>query len=133
GRRGGRAVARWGLAFQAETGDGRAGPPLRRVGLLRQGGATVRGHAPAALGTARRVLRDRVTYVEHAYDALAGADALAIVTEWLEYRNPDFARIRQQLRLPLIVFGRNLSEPDRLAKLGFTYDSIGRRLACASS
>jgi len=78
-------------------------------------------------------LGDRVTYAEHAYDALAGADALAIVTEWLEYRNPDFARIRQLLRRPLIVDGRNLFEPDRLAKLGFTYDSIGRRLACASS
>jgi len=129
----GKTVAVWGLAFKAETDDVRESPSLTLVELLLQDGATVRVHDPAALGTARRVLGDRVTYVEHAYDALAGADALAIVTEWLEYRNPDFARIRQQLRRPLIVDGRNLYEPDRLAKLGFTYDSIGRRLACASS
>ena len=68
---------------------------------------------------------------EHAYDALAGADALAIVTEWLEYRNPDFTRMKQLLARPLIVDGRNLYEPDKLARLGFTYDTIGRRVACA--
>ena len=129
----GRAVAVWGLAFKAETDDVRESPALVLVELLLREGATVRVHDPAALAAARRVFGDRVTYAEHAYDALAGADALAIVTEWLEYRNPDFARIRQQLRRPLIVDGRNLYEPDRLAKLGFTYDSIGRRLACASS
>ncbi len=129
----GRAVAVWGLAFKAETDDVRESPALALVDLLLQEGATVRVHDPAALATARHVLGDRVTYAEHAYDALAGADALAIVTEWLEYRNPDFARIRQLLRRPLIVDGRNLYEPDRLARLGFTYDSLGRRLACASS
>jgi len=129
----GRTVAVWGLAFKAETDDVRDSPALSLVDLLLQDGATVRVHDPAALTTARRVLGDRVTYAEHAYDALAGADALAIVTEWLEYRNPDFARIRQLLRRPLIVDGRNLYEPDRLARLGFTYDSLGRRLACASS
>ncbi|PYO35416.1 MAG: UDP-glucose 6-dehydrogenase [Gemmatimonadetes bacterium] len=129
----GRAVAVWGLAFKAETDDVRESPALVLVELLLREGATVRVHDPAALAAARRVFGDRVTYAEHAYDALAGADALAIVTEWLEYRNPDFARIRQLLRRPLIVDGRNLFEPDRLAKLGFTYDSIGRRLACASS
>ena len=129
----GKTVAVWGLAFKAETDDVRESPALVLVDLLLQDGATVRVHDPAAIATARRVFGDRVTYAEHAYDALAGADALAIVTEWLEYRNPDFARIRQQLRQPLIIDGRNLYEPDRLAKLGFTYDSIGRRLACASS
>ncbi len=129
----GRAVAVWGLAFKAETDDVRESPALALVELLLKDGATVRVHDPAALASARRVLGDRVTYAEHAYDALAGADALAIVTEWLEYRNPDFARIRQLLRRPLIVDGRNLYEPDRLARLGFTYDSLGRRLACASS
>ncbi len=93
----------------------------------------MRVHDPAALETARRHLGDRVTYARQAVDVLAGADALAIVTEWLEYRNPDFSRMRQLMRRPLIVDGRNLYDPDRLAKLGFTYDSIGRRLACASS
>jgi UDPglucose 6-dehydrogenase len=129
----GKTVAVWGLAFKAETDDVRESPALALVELLLKDGATVRVHDPAAIATARHVLGDRVTYAEHAYDALAGADGLAIVTEWREYRNPDFARMRQLLRRPLIVDGRNLYEPDRLARLGFTYDSLGRRLACASS
>jgi UDPglucose 6-dehydrogenase len=74
-----------------------------------------------------------VQYAEHAYHALEGADALAIMTEWLEYRNPDFDRMRRLLARPLIVDGRNLYDPEKLSRLGFTYDSIGRRLVCASS
>jgi UDPglucose 6-dehydrogenase len=128
-----RTVAVWGLAFKAETDDVRESPALVLVEALLAAGASVRVHDPEAIPTARRHLGDRVTYAEHAYDALAGADALAIVTEWLEYRNPDFARIKQLLARPLIVDGRNLYDPDKLARLGFTYDSIGRRLACASS
>ena len=129
----GRAVAVWGLAFKAETDDVRESPALVLVEALLGAGATVRVHDPAALETARRHLGDRVTYAPHAFDALDGADALAIVTEWLEYRNPDFARMKQLMRRPLIVDGRNLYQPERLGKLGFTYDSIGRALACASS
>jgi UDPglucose 6-dehydrogenase len=129
----GAEVAVWGLAFKAETDDVRESPALVVVEALLAAGARVRVHDPAAIETARRHLGDRVTYAAHAYDALAGADALAIVTEWREYRNPDFARMKQLLRRPLIVDGRNLYDPDRLARLGFTYDSIGRRLACASS
>ncbi|PYP41112.1 MAG: UDP-glucose 6-dehydrogenase [Gemmatimonadetes bacterium] len=129
----GRVVGVWGLAFKAETDDVRESPALVLVEALLAAGATVRVHDPAALETARRHLGDRVAYAGQAVDVLAGADALAIVTEWLEYRNPDFSRMRQLMRRPLIVDGRNLYDPDRLAKLGFTYDSIGRRLACASS
>ncbi len=129
----GRAVAVWGLAFKAETDDVRESPALVLVEALLEAGATVRVHDPAARETARRQLGDRVTYAPHAFDALGGADALAIVTEWLEYRNPDFTRIKQLMRQPLIVDGRNLYDPTRLGKLGFTYDSIGRPLACASS
>ena len=129
----GRAIGVWGLAFKAETDDVRESPALVLVEALLAAGASVRVHDPAAADTARRQLGDRVTYAGHAFDVLAGADALAIVTEWLEYRNPDFPRMRQLMRRPLVVDGRNLYEPDRLAALGFTYDSIGRRLACASS
>jgi UDPglucose 6-dehydrogenase len=103
------------------------------VEALLAAGAAVRVHDPAAMERARAQLGERVTYAPHAYDALAGAEALAIVTEWLEYRNPDFARIAQLLRQPLIVDGRNLYDPAKLERLGFTYDSVGRRLACASS
>ncbi len=133
GRLTGAEIAVWGLAFKAETDDVRESPALVIVEALLSAGAKVRVHDPAAVETARRHLGGRVTYATHAYDALAGADALAIVTEWLEYRTPDFPRIKQLLRRPLIVDGRNLYDPERLASLGFTYDSIGRRLACASS
>lgn len=126
-------VAVWGLAFKAETDDVRDSPALVLVHELLEAGATVRVHDPAALHTARRHLGDRVCYAAHAYEALDGAAALAVLTEWLEYRNPDFDRIKRLLTRPLIVDGRNLYDPERLARLGFTYDSIGRRLACASS
>jgi UDPglucose 6-dehydrogenase len=90
-------------------------------------------HDPAAIAAARRYLGDRVTYATHAYDALEGAAALVIVTEWLEYRTPDWERIKQALSRRLIVDGRNLYDPQRMARLGFVYESIGRPAACASS
>jgi UDPglucose 6-dehydrogenase len=128
-----KTVAVWGLAFKAETDDVRESPALVLVEALLCEGVRVQVHDPAAMKTAARYLGTRVKYAAHAYDALAGADALAIVTEWLEYRNPDFARMKQLLNRPLIVDGRNLYDPDKLGRLGFTYDSIGRRLGCASS
>jgi len=129
----GKTVAVWGLAFKAETDDVRESPGLVLVEELLCAGAKVQVHDPAALETARRQLGDRVTYAAQAYDALRGAAALAVVTEWLEYRNPDFTKMKDLLTRPLIVDGRNLYDPARLARLGFTYNSIGRPLACASS
>jgi UDPglucose 6-dehydrogenase len=129
----GKVIAVWGLAFKAETDDVRESPALVLIEELLKAGAKVQAHDPAALETAARHLGKRVTYAGHGFDALAGADALAIVTEWLEYRNPDFARMKQLLRRPLIVDGRNLYDPQKLGRLGFTYDSIGRPLGCASS
>jgi len=129
----GQTIAVWGLAFKAETDDVRESPALVLVDALLDAGATVRVHDPAALETARRHFGDRVCYAPQAYDALTGAAALAIVTEWLEYRNPDFTRIKQALSRPLIVDGRNLYDPQRMARLGFIYESIGRPVACASS
>ena len=126
-------VGVWGLAFKAETDDVRESPALVLVEQLLEAGARVRAHDPAAMDTARRELGDRVTYASTAYEALEGAAALVIVTEWLEYRNPDFGRIKQALSRPLIVDGRNLYDPQRLARLGFVYESIGRPVACASS
>jgi len=129
----GRVVAVWGLAFKAETDDVRESPALVLIEELLAAGARVQTHDPAAMETAKHHLGDRVSYASHGFDALAGADALAIVTEWLEYRNPDFARMKQLLKRPLIVDGRNLYDPLKLGRLGFTYDSIGRPLGCASS
>jgi UDPglucose 6-dehydrogenase len=129
----GHTVAVWGLAFKAETDDMRESPALVLVEQLLDAGVTVQVHDPQAMESARREFGDRVTYARQAYDALEGADALIIVTEWLEYRTPDFARMKRLLKQPLIIDGRNLYEPARVAKLGFTYDSIGRPVACASS
>ncbi|HXI21983.1 MAG TPA: nucleotide sugar dehydrogenase, partial [Gemmatimonadales bacterium] len=125
----GRTVAVWGLAFKAETDDMRESPAIPLVEGLLAEGARVRAHDPKATETARAVFGDRITYAPDPYAAVGDADALAIVTEWLVYRNPDFERLRGLLRRPLIVDGRNLYDPERLQTLGFEYHGIGRRRA----
>jgi UDPglucose 6-dehydrogenase len=122
----GKAVAVWGLAFKAETDDMRESPALSLIERLLAEGASVAAHDPQAMATARHVFGDRVSYAADPYAALDGADALVIVTEWLVFRNPDFAQIKQQLRHPVIVDGRNLFEPARMRALGFRYFAIGR-------
>jgi UDPglucose 6-dehydrogenase len=122
----GATVAVWGLAFKAETDDMRESSSIPLVEDLLARGARVRVHDPHARETARAVFGDRVEYAGDPYAAAEGADCLVVVTEWLVYRNPDFARLRQLLRRPLIVDGRNLYDPERLAGLGFAYHSIGR-------
>jgi len=96
------------------------------VEKLLRAGAEVYVHDPVALNVARGVFGDRVSYSNNEYDILRDADALAIVTEWNEYRNPDFERIRDLLKSPLIFDGRNLYEPRRMKELGFEYFPIGR-------
>ncbi len=122
----GRRIAVWGLAFKPNTDDMREAPSLVLIEELLAAGATVVAHDPAAVHEARRKLGDRITYAETGYAALDGADALVVVTDWNEYRHPDFARIRQALRHPIVVDGRNLYDPARMKQLGFTYVSIGR-------
>jgi UDPglucose 6-dehydrogenase len=124
---GGRNVAVWGLAFKAETDDMRESPSIPLVEGLLAAGARVRVHDPKAAHTAREVFGDRVEYAASNYDALRDADALAIVTEWLMYRTPDFDRMRSLMRHPLIVDGRNLYDPARMRDAGFDYHCIGRR------
>lgn len=123
----GRRVGVWGLAFKAETDDMRESPSIPLIEGLLEAGATVTAHDPKALETARAVFGNRITYASEPYQAVQGASALAIVTEWLVYRNPDFDRLRKLLERPLIIDGRNLYEPERLAALGFEYHGIGRR------
>ena len=84
---------------------------------------------PAAMEEAQRRLGDTIEYAENNYDALTGADALVIVTDWNEYRHPDFGRMKEALRRPIIIDGRNLYAPEKLTALGFTYRSFGRALA----
>ena len=121
-----RTVAVWGLAFKAQTDDMRESPSIDLVNGLLEAGASVRGCDPQAGETARQVFGDRIHYADRLYDALADADALVIVTEWMEFRNPDFIRMKALLRQPIIVDGRNLYDPQKMAGLGFRYASIGR-------
>jgi UDPglucose 6-dehydrogenase len=125
----GRQVAVWGLSFKAETDDMRESPAIPLVDAILAAGGAVRAHDPKALEVARELYGDRLYYARDPYDALAGADALTIVTEWLVYRNPDFDRMRSLLAQPLVFDGRNLYDPDRMTRLGFEYHGIGRRTA----
>lgn len=122
----GKRIAVWGLSFKARTDDLRESPALILIEQLLREGATVVAHDPVAMPHARQQLGETVTFAASGYDALAGADALAIATDWNEYRHPDFARMRAALASPIIVDGRNLYNPGKMSSLGFTYYSIGR-------
>ena len=124
---GGKRVGVWGLAFKAETDDMRESPAIPLIRSLVGRGAVVRAHDPKAIESAHAVFGDTIVYAKDPYDAIEGADALIVVTEWLVYRNPDFERMKQSLRRPLVIDGRNLYEPARMAALGFEYHGIGRR------
>ncbi len=123
----GKRIAVWGLAFKAETDDMRESPSIPLVEGALAAGATVVVHDPKAHETAEHVFGKRVTYATDPWSAIDGADALCVVTEWLVYRNPDFDRLKRSLKRPLIVDGRNLWDPTRMAQLGFEYHGIGRR------
>ena len=122
----GARVAVWGLAFKPNTDDMREAPSLALIDDLLAAGAGVVAHDPAAMPEAKRRLDGRVEFADGGYEALDAADALAVVTDWNEYRHPDFERIKQALRRPIVVDGRNLYDPAKMARLGFTYLSIGR-------
>jgi UDPglucose 6-dehydrogenase len=123
----GMRVAVWGLAFKPNTDDMREAPALTLIEELLVAGASVVAHDPVAMDEAARRLGSRVEFAASGYQAATGADALAVVTDWNEYRHPDFARIKQVLKRPIIVDGRNLYPLHRMAELGFKYYSIGRR------
>ena len=121
-------IAVWGLAFKPRTDDVREAPALRLITQLIEAGAEVRAHDPVARGTARQALgpvADRVIFVDHPYDATVGADALVLVTEWQEYRSPDFERLRAQMRGRLLLDGRNVWQAQEPVPHGFTYEGIG--------
>jgi UDPglucose 6-dehydrogenase len=122
----GKRIALWGLAFKPRTDDMRDAPSLTVIEDLLGAGATVVAHDPIAMDEAHRRLGDRIEYAENDYDALKGADALAVITDWHEYRHPDFARIKATLKQPIIVDARNLYSPPQMRALGISYHSIGR-------
>ena len=123
----GRTFAVWGLAFKPNTDDMREAPSLVTIAALLERGARVSAHDPVAMDEARRHFGDRILYAESNYATLEGADALLIHTEWLPYRRPDFPRMKELMNTPLILDGRNIYRPDRMAEYGFEYISIGRR------
>jgi UDPglucose 6-dehydrogenase len=122
----GKTFAVWGLSFKPRTDDMREAPSVVVINELLAAGAKVRAHDPEAIVEARKIFGDRIEYSNNRYEILEGSDALVIITEWNEYRNPDFELIRKSLNAPLIFDGRNLYEPRSMREAGFEYMPIGR-------
>jgi len=122
----GRTIAVWGLAFKPRTDDMREAPAIPIIEGLLARKARVRAFDPEATKVARGIFGTRIHYARHAYDALKDADALLLVTEWNEFREPDFAKMKGLMKQPIIFDGRNLYDPKQIRALGFTYTSIGR-------
>jgi UDPglucose 6-dehydrogenase len=121
----GRTIAIWGLSFKPRTDDIREAPALNLIDSLLAAGATLRVHDPVAIPNVRQIYGDRLTYCDLQYEALQGADALAIVTEWNEFRNANFEHMRSLMRGSVIFDGRNLYESAKMKTLGFEYSGIG--------
>ena len=123
----GKTVAIWGLAFKPRTDDMREAPSIPLIKALLAEGVTVQAYDPEATKVAKGIFGSKVTFATKNYDALKGADCLAIVTEWSEFRRPDFEKMRKLMRSPVIFDGRNLFTPEQMKQSGFTYYSIGRQ------
>ncbi len=123
----GKHFAVWGLAFKPNTDDMREAPSVVIIQKLLEHGATVTAYDPAANETAKFDLKDTITYAENEYDSLNKADALLVLTEWNEFRNPDFEIVKSKLKQPLIFDGRNIFDPEKMKELNFTYFGIGRK------
>ncbi len=127
GQLSGKTVAVWGLSFKPRTDDIREAPSLVLIDGLLADGVSVRVHDPVAMDHVRERYEDRLLYGAQPLDVLVGADALAINTEWTEFRNPDFTEMRRRMASPVVFDGRNLYEPKTMAAAGFTYYSVGRK------
>mgnify|MGYP001115211085 CR=1 FL=1 len=122
----GKRIACWGLSFKPRTDDMREAPSLTIIDTLLAHGAQVLAHDPEAIREAQKYFGDRISYSHNQYEILTEADALVIITDWNEYRNPDFDRIASELKSPLVIDGRNLYRPERMKEAGFTYVPLGR-------
>ncbi|NWF89913.1 MAG: UDP-glucose/GDP-mannose dehydrogenase family protein [Ignavibacteriaceae bacterium] len=128
GKISGKKFAVWGLAFKPNTDDVREAPSIAIIEKLLAGGAKVSAYDPVAKETTHKVLKNKINYAKHQYDALKNADSLIIVTEWNEFRNPDFERMASMLKQPVIFDGRNLYDVEKMKSMNFTYYSIGRTI-----
>lgn len=124
----GHTVAIWGLAFKPRTDDIREAPALVLIDRLLAGGAKVQVHDPEAMANVRQIYADKIAYADHPYAALEGAEALAIMTEWKEFLQPDFAQMRAAMKSPVVFDGRNVYSRSQMKAAGFTYHSIGRAI-----
>ena len=122
----GKKIAVWGIAFKPGTDDVREAPAITLMQNLLAAGATVVAHDPVAHETAHQILGDSIGYSDKLYDTLDGADALMICTDWPEFKQPNFGKIKKKLKAPVIFDGRNLYRPEAMAADGFTYVSVGR-------
>ena len=125
----GKRIAIWGLSFKPMTDDMRESPALYLIEDLLEAGAIVVAHDPAAIEEARRRLGNSIEYARSGYEAVRGADALVVVTDWNEYKHPSFERIRDSLNTPIVIDGRNLWDPRRMRALGIYYTGVGRMLS----
>ena len=123
----GKTIAIWGLAFKPETDDIREAPALEIIALLLAEGVSIQVFDPEAMNNVKEIFGDKLTYASNQYEALENADALAIVTEWAAFRNPDFTKIKTTIKAPVVFDGRNLYNIERMEDLGFHYESIGRK------
>jgi UDPglucose 6-dehydrogenase len=122
----GKHFALWGLSFKPDTDDIREAPALYIIDALTEAGATIKAFDPEAMQNVKNKISDKIIYSDNFYDALDGADALIIATEWSQFRSPDFNEIEKRLRQKNIFDGRNLYDPDEIKERGFYYESIGR-------
>lgn len=123
----GKTIAVWGLAFKPQTDDIRESPALTLIDDLLAAGASVQAHDPQAMANVKELYGNRITLCDGMYNAAEGADALALVTEWHEFRGPDFQRLKRVMRTPYLFDGRNMWDPAECTEAGFTYTGIGRR------
>ncbi len=124
----GKKIALWGLAFKPNTDDIREAPALTIIDELIKAGASVSAYDPEAMENVKKEISQNVDFADNQYDALEGADALVIATEWSEFRTPDFAKMKSLLKNPVIFDGRNLFELYQMEECGFHYESVGRRV-----
>lgn len=122
----GKTFGVWGLAFKPKTDDMREAPAITIINELLNLGAKVKAYDPKAMILAKRIFGDKITYCQKSYDALDGADAMLLLTEWNEFRRPDFERIKELLKQPVIFDGRNQYNGERLAQSGFEYICVGK-------
>ena len=119
-------IAMWGLAFKPETDDIREAPALFLIENLLKHGAKIRAFDPVAMENVRNIFGNKIQFPSGNYDCLEGADCLIISTEWNEFRSPNFAKIKQLMKTPVLFDGRNLYSPSKMKEMGFDYISIGR-------